>query len=121
LKLETLNLGIPLFVKHNNTEVQMIVVAKLKAQEEKAANLEAELRDMVEKVASEDGTIAYTLHKSSNDPTLFMFYEKYEDAEALTHHSATPYFKALFAAIQPLLAAPPEIEMYEELAALNRP
>ena len=42
----------------------MIVVAKLKAQEEKEATLEAALRDMVKKVASEDGTEAYTLHKS---------------------------------------------------------
>jgi quinol monooxygenase YgiN len=50
-----------------------------------------------------------------------MFYEKYRDADALKHHSATPHFKALFASIQPLLATPPEIEMYEELAALNRP
>ena len=99
----------------------MIIVAKLKAQEGKEANLESELRGMVEKVASEDGTVTYTLHKSSSDPTLFMFYEKYKDAEALTHHSGTPYFKALFGAVKPLLAAPAEIEMYEELATLNRP
>ena len=59
----------------------MIIVAKLKAQEGKEANLEAELKEMVAKVASEEGTLTYTLHKSSNDPTLFMFYEKYKNAE----------------------------------------
>ena len=98
----------------------MIVVAKLKAQEEKEATLEAALRDMVKKVASEDGTVTYTLHKSSKDPALFMFYEKYKNADALKQHSATPHFKALFATIQPMLAAPPEIEMYQELAARER-
>ena len=99
----------------------MIVVARLKAQEGKEANLETELRDMVKKVASEDGTETYTLHRSGKDPSLFMFYEKYKDDDALKRHSASPHFKALFAAIQPLLAAPPDIEMYEELAALDRP
>ena len=98
----------------------MIVVAKLKAQEEKEATLEAALRDMVKKVASEDETEIYTLHKSSKDPSLFMFYEKYKNADALKKHRATPHFKALFATIQPLLAVPPEIEMYQELAALER-
>ena len=99
----------------------MIVVAKLKAQEEKEATLEAALRDMVKKVASEDGTEAYVLHKSSKDPSLFMFYEKYKNTDALKQHSATPHFKELFTTIQPLLAAPPDIEMYQELAALDRP
>jgi quinol monooxygenase YgiN len=99
----------------------MIIVAKLRAQEGKEAILERELRNMVEKVASENGTEMYTLHRSSKDSALFMFYEKYKDTQALKTHSATPYFKAFFAAIQPLLAAPPEIDTYEELAALNRP
>jgi quinol monooxygenase YgiN len=98
----------------------MIVVAKLKAQEGKEATLEAALRDMVKKVASEDGTEVYTLHRSSEDPTLFMFYEKYKNAEALKLHSTSPHFKALFTTVQPLLAAPPDIGMYEELAALDR-
>ena len=97
----------------------MIVVAKLKAQEGKEATLETALRDMVKKVASEEETEIYTLHKSSEDSSLFMFYEKYKNADALKQHSATPHFKALFTTIQPLLAAPPEIEMYQELAALE--
>ena len=99
----------------------MIVVARLKALEGKEAILETALRNMVKKVASEDGTETYTLHKSGKEPTLFMFYEKYKDADALKRHSATPHFKTLFKTIQPMLAAPPEIEMYEELAALDRP
>ena len=98
----------------------MIVVAKLKAQEGREASVEAALRDMVNKVAAEDGTEMYTLHRSSEDPAVFMFYEKYKDAQALKQHSNTPHFKALFATLQPLLAAPPDIAMYEELAAINR-
>lgn len=99
----------------------MIVVAKLKAQKGKEATLEAAFRDMVKKVASEEGTEVYTLHRSSEDPALFMFYEKYKDADAFKVHSTTPHFKALFATVQSMLAAPPDIGMFTELAAIDRP
>lgn len=98
----------------------MIVVAKLKAKKGSENEMEKVLRDVVQKVAAEEGTLAYTLHRSQSDPCTFMFYEKYTDAGALKTHSATPYFKAMFAALKDLIESPAEIEMYEELAALNR-
>ena len=98
----------------------MIVVAKLKAKQGSEKEMEKVLRDAVQKVASEEGTLAYTLHRSQSDPCTFMFYEKYRDAEALKTHSATPHFKAMFAALKDLVASPAEIDMYDELAALNR-
>lgn len=62
----------------------------------------------------------YTLHRSQENRCVFMFYEKYKNAEALKQHSATPHFNALMQTIQPMLDAPPEIEMYDELAHLNK-
>jgi quinol monooxygenase YgiN len=99
----------------------MIVIAKLKAREGQEATMEAALRDMVKNVAVEKGTEVYTLHRSSEDPAIFMFYEKYKDSQAFKEHSATPHFKALFDTVKPLLAAPPDIAMYEELAMLDKP
>jgi quinol monooxygenase YgiN len=46
-----------------------------------------------------------------------LFYEKYKDEAALTHHSSTSYIKQLFEEVGPLLAQPPNIETYDELAA----
>jgi quinol monooxygenase YgiN len=40
----------------------MIVVAKLKAETGEEAKMEKALRDLVEKVAQEEGTLTYTLH-----------------------------------------------------------
>ena len=96
----------------------MVVVAKLKAKKGEEAKMEEALRDMVLKVQQEEGTLAYTLHRSQKDPTQFLFYEKYRDAQALKEHSATPYFKELFTALGPLLDGSPEIEMYDEIAQL---
>jgi len=97
----------------------MIVVAKLKACSGKELEMENALREMISKVEQEEGTLAYTLHRATNDPTVFLFYEKYKDKAAFEYHSSTPYFQELFAAIGPILDGQPSIEMYEELAAIT--
>jgi quinol monooxygenase YgiN len=98
----------------------MIVVAKLKAKSGEASKMADALRAMVSKVEKEEGTLVYTLHQAQNDPTQFLFYEKYADAEALKAHSSTPYFKELFGTLKPLLDGAPEIEMYTEIAGIQR-
>lgn len=98
----------------------MIIVAKLKAKKGAEEEMEQVLRKAVQNVKSEEGTLMYTLHQSQSDPSTFMFYEKYTDADALTLHSSTPHFKAMFAALKDLVEGQAEIEMYKELAALNR-
>ncbi len=98
----------------------MIVVAKLKARSGEASKMADALRAMVSKVEKEEGTLVYTLHQAQNDPTQFLFYEKYADGEALKAHSSTPYFKELFGTLKPLLNGAPEIEMYTEIASLQK-
>ena len=97
----------------------MIVVAKLKAKAGEEAKMEETLRGMVVKVAQEQGTLMYTLHRAQQDPRVFLFYEKYQDTAAFKAHSSTSYFKELFVALKPLLDGAPEIEMYDELARLR--
>jgi len=97
----------------------MIVVAKLKAKVGEEANMEDALRGMVTKVSQEEGTLTYTLHRAQQDPSVFVLYEKYQDAAALKAHSSTPYFKELFGTLKPMLDGAPEIEMYDELDRLR--
>ena len=98
----------------------MIVVAKLKAKSGEDSKMADALQAMVSRVEQEEGTLVYTLHQAQNDPTQFLFYEKYTDAQALKAHSTTPYFKELFGALAPLLDGAPEIEMYDEIAGLKK-
>lgn len=98
----------------------MIVVAKLKAKSGEESKMEEALRGMVSKVEAEEGTLMYSLHRSQKDPSQFLIYEKYRDAEALKAHSQTSYFKELFGALQPLLDGAAVIEMYDEVATLNK-
>lgn len=96
----------------------MIVVAKLKAAAGKEKEMEKALLDIIPKVSEEEGTLVYTLHQDQNDPTVFLFYEKYKDTDALVAHSSTPHFKELFRTLKPLLDGNPEIAMYNELAGI---
>ena len=59
----------------------MVLIAKIKAKSGEEKKMEKALLDMVSKVEQEEGTLMYTLHRSQNDPTLFMFYEKYTDKD----------------------------------------
>jgi len=93
------------------------VVAILKAQEGKAKEMETAIRAYLPKVQNEKGTLAYVLHRSQIEPGKFLFYEKYQDSEALAAHGQSQEFQGLFALVGPLLAEQPSIEMYEELAA----
>ncbi len=95
----------------------MVVVVGLKVKPGKEKEFEDAVRDMITKVASEGGTLAYVFHRSQNKPGEFLMYEKYKDKAAFDHHSVTPYFKEFFGKIGPLLAGAPNIEMYEEVAA----
>ena len=92
------------------------VIAKIKARSGEEAKVEKALRGVVPKVREEEGTLAYSLHRSQTDKCLFMVYEKYSDMNAFAYHGSTPYLKEMFDVILPLLDGRLEIEMYDELA-----
>ena len=96
----------------------MIVTAKISAKSGEDEKLEKALKDFVPKVKQEEGTLVYTVHRSKNDPTKFLIYEKYKDMDAFVHHSQTPHFKELGGLLATLIGGTPEIEMYDEVASL---
>jgi quinol monooxygenase YgiN len=98
----------------------MIITARLKAKQGKEKKMEALLTDMVKKVTTEPGALAYTIHRSTVDPTLFMIYEKYVDKEAFSFHKDTPHFAQLGGSLGEVLDDAPDIRVWEEVAAIKR-
>lgn len=96
----------------------MVVVARLKAKQGKETEMADVLKGLIPSVKNEEGTLVYTLNRLQQDPSVFLFYEKYVNAEALVAHSSTDYFKQAFKTLEPLLAEPPVIEMFDELDAI---
>ncbi|MEO8484827.1 MAG: putative quinol monooxygenase [Betaproteobacteria bacterium] len=66
---------------------QVTLIAKIRAAKGKGDRLQALLTEQCGVVRrSEPGCLAYRLHRSTEDPDQFVFYETYVDAAALEAH-----------------------------------
>lgn len=71
------------------------IVARIRAAAGKSDALAALLIEQAGAVrASEPGCLAYRVHRSVQDPDLFVFYETYRDAAAEAAHHASPHLTA---------------------------
>ena len=93
----------------------LAVIARLPVQEGKVDDAIAVLRELMAHVAREEGTLLYTMNQARADPNTIVMIERYKDKAALTAHSSSAHFKALFPKIQALLAGPAEISVFQEL------
>jgi quinol monooxygenase YgiN len=98
----------------------IVLIAAMKAKAGKELELENALKSVIPKVETEQGTLKYALHRSQEDAGKFLFYEKYVDKAALDFHGSTPYLKELFKTIANLLSEKPTIDLYEEIAGINK-
>ena len=77
------------------------------------AEFERIMRAAVPKVREEPGNHAYVLHRSTENPRVFMFYEKYSDQAALDAHRA--HLKEMGIDLRAMLDGAPRLEFYEKL------
>jgi len=90
------------------------IVANLKIKEDKIEEAKSFLKQLAaDTLAKEPGTLVYTVHQRKDDPTAFVFYEKYESDEALGIHSKN--LRAVGAQFAALLDGPPSLLFLEEL------
>ena len=90
------------------------VIATIKVKEELLDDAKTFLKELSEKtLANESGTLAYTVHQRKDDPTTFVFYEKYENDAAFATHGEN--LKAVGRDFARILAGPPEIVLLDEV------
>lgn len=96
------------------------IIAKLQANPGKEDELRAVLTEMVSQVKQhEAGKVpAYSLHTSNDDPTMFLFYEQYADADAFDAHGKTDHMRDMGGKLRGVLAGRPVIERYEQIAGV---
>lgn len=86
------------------------VVATLKAQEGKEAELEEAFRELAGSVrANEPGNRLYTLFRSRRDKSTYIVMEIYDGEEAMKAHGKSDHFRAAGPRIGATLAGPPDI------------
>ena len=91
------------------------LVAKMTIQEGKAEEAVEMFKALLKEVATEEGTLLYSLNQNKKDPNTIVILERYKDDAALAAHSSTPHFKAFSAKLGSVLAAKPEITVLNEL------
>lgn len=96
--------------------MSVAVVAKLKVKAGSEKQIEEAFRTMVSKVRGEAGTESYVFHRSTQDSTVFVFYEVYKDQAAFEAHSKTPHFAEMGKALAGNLDGRPQVDILTELA-----
>ena len=98
------------------TESHLVVVARITAREGRTEEVAEALRDLIEPSRAEAGCLRYDLHQSQEDPHRFVFLEAWTDEAALAAHFQTDHFLKAGPRLEPLLASPPEIGQFRQIA-----
>ena len=93
----------------------LTVVARIRAAQGRGDALAALLVEQAGVVrASEPGCLAYRVHRSVDDPELFLFYEAYVDDAAFDLHRKSPHLAAYRQRREKegLAAGPAQVEIF---------
>jgi quinol monooxygenase YgiN len=72
------------------------------------------MKTVVPKVREEPGNHAYVMHRSKDNPRVFMFYEEYTDQAALDAHRK--HLQELGVNLADLMDGKPELEFFDKIA-----
>lgn len=95
------------------------VIAELPVKDGKMEEAVRIIRELMNHVAQEQGTLSYTMNRDQTDPNRIVIMERYRDKGALDAHSSTPRFRAFLQEIGPLLAGQPTIRVMEEIHSIR--
>lgn len=76
---------------------QLIVIAKITAKSDQVDRVKSALLKLIEPTRQEDGCIQYDLHQDNEQPSIFVFYERWESRALLQAHMASEHIKIYIA------------------------
>lgn len=82
---------------------KLTVIAKVIAKNESVEIVKSELLKLIEPTRKEDGCIEYKLHQDNETPTVFIFYETWENLDFLEQHMNTDHFKSFVSVVGSLV------------------
>ena len=93
----------------------LTVVARIRAKEGAEDAVASELKKLIAPGRAEKGCVGYDLHRSVEDPTLFIFYETWESRHLLERHMTSPHMKRYLAATEGLIESW-ELDLLEKMS-----
>ncbi|HEY9795065.1 MAG TPA: putative quinol monooxygenase [Leptolyngbyaceae cyanobacterium] len=92
------------------------VVARVVALPDKVEEVKSVLLGLIEPTRKEEGCIVYELLQNQADPTDFTFVEEWETQALLEAHLASAHIEEAESQLDGLVAAEPDIRLYQLLA-----
>ncbi len=92
------------------------VIATLEAKEGKEEALEKALSQIIEPTRKEGGCINYDLHRTLDNPKVFVFYENWTGRAELDAHLSAPHMVDFIGKAKELLARPLDVSLLEMLS-----
>lgn len=94
------------------------VIAKMPVKPESKDDAINEVKNLMAKVAEEEGTLHYTVNVAQGDPNTLVFMERYKDMDALGVHGSTPHFQEFMGKAMNFASGPPEIVVLDEIHSI---
>lgn len=94
----------------------LTVIAQVKAQPGKEAEVRQLLLSLVAPSRKDAGCLNYDLHQATDNPTLFLFHENWTSKAHLDAHLQKPDLQAVLGKVGKLVAEPPQITLWEKIA-----
>jgi quinol monooxygenase YgiN len=102
------------------TDNKVTVVARILAKPGMGDVVKEALMKLVPLTRKEAGCLNYDLHRSADDPDLFMFYENWSSRKDLNEHLEMPYLKEFLGRAGEILAKPVEIIFWDMISDLGK-
>lgn len=94
----------------------LTVIAQVKAQPGKEAEVRELLLSLVAPSRKDAGCLNYDLHQATENPTMFLFHENWTSKAHLDAHLQKPDLQAVLGKVGKLVAEPPQITLWENIA-----
>jgi quinol monooxygenase YgiN len=92
--------------------MKKVIIARIPVKPESIEQFLTAAKTMVEKSNLEQGCLVYKLYQEVGNPSSFIFYELYEDQEAVDIHHSSLYFKSFIEQITELATDKPQVDIY---------
>lgn len=92
--------------------MKKVINARITVQQVAIEQFISLARVIIKESNLEAGCLVYKLYQETGNPSSFIFYEEYENQEAVDFHNSTSHFKTFIGQIGDLLAEAPKIEVF---------
>jgi quinol monooxygenase YgiN len=94
----------------------LTVVAEMKAKPGREEDLRKAALALIEPTRREEGCVQYDLHRHTDDPGRFVFFENWKSPAHLARHAASAHLAAFDKVAEELLAEPARVLTYRRIA-----